>query len=310
MAPQVLLVGLEQQGELRLLLEAELRLSGFVASSFEQDIQDKQDLADAMRSRGAQAAVWLKQEPQGVGALWVLNPATNRFDRASQTRALAPRDLALRATELLRSSYSELLAAARAEQPREAGTASSSPSPSPSVPEPPERHPVFAGTLGPSLLLSPGSEGVDLVVQLQAELYAADRFSIGARGRLPTVRRELSDTEGTVRLRPWWIGGVGWWHWGALGAVSLRSGVGAGAFLLHAEAEAGAGYNAATQLATAAVAEVTNDVSVEWGPVLLSLDAAVGWALQQVRVRFGSRDVARWGRPMVSVALCVGARAY
>jgi hypothetical protein len=274
---------------------------------------ESEPLATAAEREGATAAVRV-DGPRGAVELWVRAPQgpVGETFTALGERAVG-HVLALRVAEALRAR-GLLLPPAPAREVEEESPPPASPIPEERVAAPPrvmrtatEPHgPRVFLELGPGISLSPGGLAPLFVVDLGARLELARVWSLSAVGVIPLTRQRVGATEGEAEISTFVAGALAELEWASFSFGGLRSGLGAGASVSSMSGRASSGFESAEE--TVAVftplARTSFHASLtEW--LRVRTGVAAGATVPAVRVAFGAREVARWGRPFVvaSVAL-------
>jgi hypothetical protein len=202
-----------------------------------------------------------------------------------------------------------------------------SPPPPPAQPEPPPQPPAvarppkrlddhelarpttrFSLELGPGLLLSPGGLEPLATVELGLRLEYRGLWSLYAFGTIPISRQSTQATEGESVASSSVGAGlleVEWLDW-AFGGV--RSGLGAGLTITTMSGRGASGFRGEDDTVLTFSPLASTSFHVDLGPRLrLRTGLAAGYTLPEVKVAFGSREVASWGRPFVLTSLVLEA---
>lgn len=276
---------------------------------------ETEPLAAAAEREGATAAVRVDGS-RGAVELWVRSPQgpVGETFTAPGERNAGP-VLALRVAEALRARG--LLVPPAPER-----TAPEPPPPPPPAPEeheapPPEPVPPppappemrVSLELGPGVTLSPGGLVPLAVADAGVRLELARVWSLSAVGVIPLTQQRFGSTEGEARIVTFVVGGLAELEWARFSFGGLRSGIGAGASVSSMSGRASSGFESADETVTVFTPLVRTSFHAVLTPWLrLRAGAAGGSTFPAVRVAFGSREVASWGRPFVvlSVALEAG----
>lgn len=278
---------------------------------------ETEPLATAAEREGATAAVRV-DGPRAAIELWVRTPQgpVSETFTAPGERAFGP-VLALRVAEALRARGLLVPAA-----PARAATADP---PKPPPPEPVRREPArrevprvappqerqgagLSLELGPGVALSPGGLAPLAVVDAGVRLELARVWSLSAVGLIPLTRQRIGATEGEAVVATYLAGGLAELEWARVAFGALRSGVGAGASVSIMEGRASSGFESASETVTVFTPLARTSFHASLAPWLrLRAGVAAGATFPAVRVAFGPREVASWGRPFVVTSLALEA---
>jgi hypothetical protein len=293
-------------------LTLEIESLGLTVEQVSTDSPHASFLKDQALAAGAVAAIYLAPN-SGSGAggadMTILDGATGStvtWKVAAPTpEDPAPLDLvATRTVELLRASLLDLAArraaqaeaAARAQRARQAAQLLAE-----RVKEPEER---LAISVGPGLLYSPHLRP-GAMLQSSAVWLPAQHFGLAFTALLPMGAARLESAEGAVdvsatlyRLGP--VVAVS----GANSAVSLRMAAGLELDWLRLDGGAYAPHHGATSTRNtwSPFAAATTRFRVARGCYVLA-ELAAALAFPTTVVRVADREVANWGRPLVTAAL-------
>jgi hypothetical protein len=275
---------------------------------------ETEPLGSAAVREGATAAVRV-DGPRGAVELWVNAPQgpVGETFTAQGERAVGP-VLALRVAESLRAR-GLLVPAAPARTVDEPP-----PSPPPVVeerkaprPAAPERPPVRTGPrlsleLGPGVALSPGGLPPLAVVDLGARLELARVWSLSLAGMIPLTRQRIGAVEGEAEIATYVAGALVELEWATFPFGGLRSGAGGGASVSTMSGRAASGFDDTDETVTVFTPLARTSLHVNLASWLrLRTGAAAGATVPALRVAFGSREVARWGRPFVLASVVLEA---
>lgn len=332
-APVVVLVLDATPGALHRRLEAELRSLGFRVVT---DLGTG-ELSDRAKERGADAAVRVATSRRAV-EVWVTDPERNRTAARSVVLSgsgVTDAVLAVRVVELLRAAFLEihvemptLPAASSAPASSSAAPSASSSAPpvpaspsasasapapppssaSPIVPPPgapavPPARPLRAA-LGVGGSTSPGGPSADVHL-VAAVSYRTARWELGALGVSPGALGRVDDGEDRASFRAAALALEGARVLGGP-TTEARVGAGAGAVRVVTTGETSASFSASSDGAWLAWVFARVGLAHRLGErVLVDLDLRIGPTLPQAEVRFGSRTVGTWGRPLVVPSVLV-----
>jgi hypothetical protein len=152
--------------------------------------------------------------------------------------------------------------------------------------------------LGPAATVSPGGLGVLPLADVGIGLSFEKRWSAGARGLFPLSRQTVSAAEGEADVATWLAVGLVELDWARFGWGGLRSGVGGGAAVTTMSGEAEeSGFDGASDTVVTFAPLVNTSVHAGSSRFRVRSSLALGATLPEVRVSFGSREVASFGRP-------------
>jgi hypothetical protein len=267
---------------------------------------EAEPLASAAEREGATAAVRV-DGPRSTVELWVRSPQgpVGETFTASGEHAVGP-VLALRVAEALRARG--LLVPGTPAPPRE-----EPPKPPPPVEEerepplPPPTHPALpvpgprlSLELGPGVTLSPGGLGPLAVLDAGVRLELARVWSLTLSGMVPLTRQRIAGAEGRAEIATTVAGALIELEWATFGFGGFRSGFGAGASISSMSGRAASGFGGTRETVTVFTPLARTSLHVDLAPWLrLRPGVAAGATVPTLRVAFGSREVARWGRPFV-----------
>jgi hypothetical protein len=293
-------------------LRAELGESDWRVLEVPFDERDARSLGRIAERERASAVVRMDAR-RGVIELWVRRPegaVEEALDASGEARSESV--LALRVVEALRARGLRI-ERAHAEPPPalEAPPPVVAPAPAKVAPAPPV--PEARGdaarlwlALGPGLLVSPGGLDPELVIEADVRIEFAARWSLGASGLVPLATRSLSGPEGEALVATWLAGGVLELEWARLPFGGVRSGLGAGVSVTSMSGDAEQGFEGANDTVTSFAPQARSSFHVDLGESFeLCAGVALGVTIPEVKVAFGERTAASWGRPffLASIAL-------
>ena len=249
---------------------------------------------------------------RGTIELWVLRPdgpveetiATPTDQRSEQVLALRVAE-ALRARGILLSGPKR-----RGREPAPRPT----PEPSSAVPRNDGAKPSVPARdrdrawlwfeLGAGLALSPGGLEPLALAEAGARFEFAERWSFSLNALLPVSHQTVTAAEGEAEVSTWLAGGGLDFEWTRLPFGGLRSGIGAALAVTTMSGNAGPDFASSEDVVTTFVPLARSSFYVDLGRRFrLRSGVAVGTTLPEVRVAFGSRDVASWGEPVLVMSL-------
>ena len=169
----------------------------------------------------------------------------------------------------------------------------------PSSGTPPSRDgATFALELGPGLAVSPGSLEAYAALDTGIRLSWGKVWSVSALALFPLSRQSIAAGEGEARISTTVVGGTLEAEWSDWSFGGIRSGLGAGASFSSMSGRATSGYQGTDDTVNAFAALLRNSFHVNLGKQLrLRTAVLLGLTFPEVRVAFGDREVASWGRP-------------
>jgi hypothetical protein len=271
------------------------------------DRYETEPLATAAEREGATAAVRV-DGPRGAVELWVRAPQGPVGETFTAPGERAPGQvLALRVAEALRARGLLVPPA-----PSRAVAESPPPQPPPArepdaVSTPPREHstpaaapPRLSLELGPGVALSPGGLAPLPIADLGVRLELARIWSLSAVGTIPLATQRIGGAEGEADVSTFVAGGLVELEWARFSFGGLRSGAGAGLSVSSMSGRARSGFDSSHELVTVFTPLVRTSLHAHLAPWLrLRAGLAGGATFPTVRVAFGSREVASWGRPFV-----------
>ena len=290
-------------------LARELAAEGFVVRSCGAE-NDSARLSDCVRlawAAGSRALIHVPAPRAGMSSLEVLlldaNGVARREAIEGEAGDAAEDLIAVRAVEVLRASLLEA--------PSETGN----PAPSPVDDRPKDRPtaparsggarrtPHFWGSAEPDFLYA-GSDLTLLDAAVSAGWTPSSAVSLSAGAAFPILPASVRENEGEARVRVIAVAlGVTWHLIGVEHPVSPFVGVKTGALFLDVESLPLFPYGSSATSLTSFFGSLTAGCSFALrGSLHLRADAAVGAAFPLGIIRFGGREVARFGLPLVEVA--------
>jgi hypothetical protein len=275
---------------------------------------EAEPLSVAAKREGATAAVRV-DGPRASVELWVRSPQGpigESFSAAGehavgQVLALRVAE-ALRARGLLVPPAAENAPAEPVQPPPPPFVDREERTPAPktrvSAPQPPR----VSLELGSGVLLSPGGLPPVLVMDAGLRLELARIWSLSLCGIIPLMRQRVGGNEGEAVISTFVVGALAEVEWATFSFGGLRSGVGAGSSVTSMSGRARAGFESEEETIAVFTPLARTSFHVGLAPWLRLRAAAEGGAtVPAVRVVFGSREVASWGRPFVVAALTLEA---
>jgi hypothetical protein len=294
-------------------LRFELGEGGYRILEVRSDARLATEPLGAVAEREHVAAAVRVDAPGGRVELWVRDdagPVEETFSAGSEPSSAHV--LAVRVAEVLRARG--LLLPPAPSPPADALPAA------PLTPEPPPdtaravppsraetRTPArFSIEVGPGLVLSSGGLEAFAVVELGLRLEFSRIWSASALAAIPISRQSVQAAEGEALLASSLAGGLLELEWARLPFGGVRTGLGAGASVTNMSGRAASGFEGADDTVVAFTPLARTSFHVDIGPRLrLRTALAGGFTVPEVKVAFGEREVASWGRPfgLASVAL-------
>lgn len=289
------------ESEITARLVAELRFLGFSA---EVTAPSEAEPLDPASLETVAAAITVDAQGERVEITIVDRITGKRVSRTltfDDPQSIDPREVAVRAVELLRASLLEL---EHAEPPPEADVKLSAPA------RRTLRRRDFRVGLGAGVGVGGGPGGVPVATHARVHVRYTPHPRIGVVlvGNVPLHAPQVRAAEGTARIRAGWFG-VG-------PRLALRRpdailvpdlSVTAGATIVDMQGVPAPGYQAASTRVVDAIFEGAAGVEVAVSArVRVRLDAAAAVCARTIRVRFAARSAAQWCRPHVLGSLGVG----
>jgi hypothetical protein len=166
----------------------------------------------------------------------------------------------------------------------------------------------FALELGPGIALSPGHLGPLAVLDTGVRVGWGRTWSLSALGLFPISHQALSGAEGEARIATTVVAGfveAEWLDW-SFGGV--RSGLGAGASITSMSGHGATGFRDGDDTVTAFAALFRSSFHANLGAHLrLRTALVIGATFPAVRIEFGEREAATWGRPFGVASLALEA---
>ena len=293
-------------------LRADLRESQWRILEIRPDERFERPPLGASAERERASAAIRVDALRGVIELWVLRPDGPVEETIASDEQHSEQVLALRGAEALRARG---LLPSRPEQgsPAPAVPGATETAPVVDAPPPPraKTRPRDAArlwlALGPGVALSPGGLGPLPLAELGLRLDFAERWSLHADGLLPVSPQSVAAAEGEAEVATYLVSGALDFEWARLPFGGVRSGLGAGAAVTTMSGDADTpGFDGATDTVTTSALLLNTSFHADLAKWLRLRSAVVlGTTLPEVSVRFGSNEVASWGRPLfvASVAL-------
>jgi hypothetical protein len=158
--------------------------------------------------------------------------------------------------------------------------------------------------LGAGLALSPGGLEPLPLAEAGARLEFAERWSFSLNALVPVSHQTVTAAEGEAEVSTWLAGGALDFEWSRLPFGGLRSGIGAALAVTRMSGKASPDFASSEDVVTTFVPLARSSFYVDLGRRFrLRSGLAVGTTLPEVRVAFGSRDVASWGKPFLVMSL-------
>jgi hypothetical protein len=312
----ILLIRTRGDDETITRLRFELQEGGFRILEVRADARSKAEPLALTAERERVDGAIRVDAPLGRVELW-MRQSGEAFEETftSDSGATSGLVLAVRVAEALRArglllppvSEPPVVEPARAEPPSPNIRAEPRPSPAERAPSPdaPTR---FWLELGPGLVMSPGGIGPLAVIELGLRLEFVQRFSICLDGTIPFSRQTVEASEGEASVASSIAGGLVELEWARFSAGGLRSGLGAGASVTTMSGRAASGFVGADDTVVAFTPLARTSFHVNVGDRLrLRAGVLAGFTFPEVRVAFGEREVARFGRPFALASLSLEA---
>jgi hypothetical protein len=295
-------------------LYAELRQSDWRIVEIRADL-DAPPLGTSAVREGATAAVRVDAR-RGIIVLWVQRPE-GAFEETIGTSG-EPWDeqiLALRGAEVLRArgllvepqALRDDGASARPPERTPPAPVVDAPADSREAPRRSDDPPRLWLALGAGLAVSPGGLGPLPLADAGVGVSFDGRWSLGARGLMPLTSQTVSAPEGEADVATWLALGVVEVDWARFGWGGLRSGIGGGAAITTMSGQAEeSGFDGTSDTVVTFAPLVSSSFHADMGRSFRVRAAiALGATLPEVRVSFGSREVASFGRPFLLAGVVI-----
>jgi hypothetical protein len=162
--------------------------------------------------------------------------------------------------------------------------------------------------LGPAVVLSPGGLEPLLSIDAGVRWEVTERWALCLDALLPVTRQSVTAPEGEADMSTWLFGGSVELEWATLPFGGFRSAIGAAGTVTTMSGSAGPGFAGVDDTVAAFAPLANTSFHANLGRSFrLRSAATVGAAFPTVRIEFGSREVASWGRPFVAVTLTLEA---
>jgi hypothetical protein len=142
---------------------------------------------------------------------------------------------------------------------------------------------------------------------LRVEL--AEVWSLCLDGLIPVSHQSVTGDEGDATIATWLVAGMLEVEWARFAFGGLRSGIGAGGAVTTMTGEAQSGYEGVDDTVATLAPMARSSFHVAFGRWLrLRTGVAIGTTVPPVRIVFGSREVASWGRPFLVTSIVLETR--
>lgn len=290
-------------------------------------VELRPDARDAPASLGEianqQAATAVVRFSRALGAieLWVAGTAGPSEEAiAAPDEASSEQVLALRATEALRARGLDFGSRGRATEPPVIETnapqreppARTRPAIQAEPSEPPSRaaH-ALSLELGPGVTASPGGMGALPLFGASARADLTRKLAISASAWLPLTSPRVNGAEGSAEWTSWLFGGALDVSLANAGPLSLRAGGGALVAVTRMTGAPATGFDGRSDSVLTAVPLLRMTVRAGLGERFgVSLSGAAGLSFPEVRMRFGEREAARFGRPLLLASVGIDAQLF
>jgi hypothetical protein len=158
--------------------------------------------------------------------------------------------------------------------------------------------------LGAGLALSPGGLEPLPLAEAGARLEFAERWWFSLNALVPVSHQTVTALEGEAEVSTWLVGSGLDFEWSRLSFGGFRSGIGAALAVTTMSGRASAEFASSEDVVTTFGPLARSSFYVDLGRRFrLSSGLAFGTTLPEVRVAFGSRNVASWGKPFLVTTL-------
>jgi hypothetical protein len=274
-------------------------------------------LGEIAAQQSAMAAVRLAKNRREV-ELWVLGP-NGPSEELISTPGEAPSDavLSLRATEALRARGLDFTPQDRTESevvpPEPARTAPPRPSIArpvpPPTPAPVEQTPRGLWVeLGAGAGVSPGGLGALYLLGPAVRADLSGTFGVSAGGWLPLGSASVRGAEGSAAIQTLLVGGALELTFARLPPLAFRVATGAFIAATRMQGTPDPGFYGRDESVVSTVPFVRGVVHAALGERFgVFGSACVGYSLPEVRMNFGDREAARFGRPILLASVGIAA---
>jgi hypothetical protein len=243
--------------------------------------------------------------------VWIVDPETSTLTLRELVRVAAAspsshRIAAVRAVEVIRAR----LAAPRdqsevqPESPPPKADASPAIKDAASTDSVKPRRGGFDFFLGPALLASPGSLSANWEASLEVRWMPGDHVAIGLLGMFPLSSGRLEASEGAATLSATLVGAtIDWLPSDSRRKLRPQVGVALAGVRLGMNGIAQPPFLDRAEQIFVALPSLRAGLAVELAPRLaLRIEGLAGASLPRATIRFAGREVADWGRPLLSLS--------
>jgi hypothetical protein len=300
------------------LLLAELEPHDWRVVELRPDARDAPaPLGDIAAKQAATAVVRFSRE-LGAIELWVAGAAGPSEETiAAPGEATSDQVLALRATEALRARGLDFGSRPRAEEPARAETSEPRseplPRPEPVLPDEPSEPAArpargLSLELGPGVSASPGGMGALLVFGVAARADLGEELAVSAAAWLPLTSPSVRGAEGSADWTSSFFGGSLDVSLASAGPVTVRAAGGALVTVTRMTGAPATGFDGRSDSVVTAVPFLRTTLRAALGDHFgVWLSGSAGLSFPEVRMSFGEREAARFGRPLVLASVGIDA---
>jgi len=299
------------------LLLAELGSHAWRVVELRPDARDVPAPLGQIAAQQSATAVVRFSKTRGAIELWVAG-AAGPSEETIVTPGEAPSDpvLALRATEALRARGLHFGPEPRAAEPSRSEPAPPNPRPEPKRPQVPRerassiRSPrALSLELGPAIAVSPGGVGALVLGGASARAELTTAVGVSASAWLPLASATVRGVEGSAEWTSSLFGGSLDVSLASAGPWVVRAAGGVFVVSTRMTGAPASGFDGRTDSVVAALPFVRTTLRAALGEHFgVWLSGSAGVAFPEVRMSFGERQAARFGRPLLLASLGLDAR--
>jgi hypothetical protein len=153
-------------------------------------------------------------------------------------------------------------------------------------------------------MVSPGGLGASGVALLGVRASLPVALDVSLLGFLPVGSGSASGVEGTARVRPWLLGATLDWTFWTWQGWDMRIGGGVAGTRISMSGEGSTGFRGVNDQVWGVAPLLVAHLGAPLSRALrLELATWVGVTVPEIKVHFGDREAARWGRPLAGGAL-------
>jgi hypothetical protein len=301
------------------LVLAELEPHDWRVVELRPDARDAPAPLGEIAARQAATAVLRFSRELGAIELWVAGAAgASEETIATPGEVTSDQVLALRATEALRARGLDFGLRPRVEEPARAEKSAPPPEPLPRpAPVPPDEPsepaaPPARGLsleLGPGVSASPGGMGALLLFGAAARADLSEELALSAAAWLPLTSARVRGAEGSADWASSFFGGSLDVSLASAGPLAVRAAGGALVTVTRMTGAPATGFDGRSDSVVTAVPFLRTTLRAALGDRFgVWLAGYAGLSFPEVRMSFGEREAARFGRPLLLASIGVDAR--